>query len=171
MDDKSLSILIPGAGNAYEAEYLFKNGFKNVYVCDLAIEALQNLKKRCPDFPENQLIHGDFFSIKKQFDVILEQTFFCAIHPKLRMAYAEQIQSLLAPSGTFAGVLFNIDFPFDGPPFGGKIDEYEELFSAFFKVTTLMPCYNSTPPRKGSELFIIGSPKNRQQLHVKHEYH
>ena len=30
--DKNLRILIPGAGNAYEAEYIFKEGFKNVFV-------------------------------------------------------------------------------------------------------------------------------------------
>jgi len=28
LEDKSIKILIPGAGNAYEAEYLFLNGFK-----------------------------------------------------------------------------------------------------------------------------------------------
>ncbi len=34
--DKSLKILIPGAGNGYEAEYLWNNGFKNVYVLDFS---------------------------------------------------------------------------------------------------------------------------------------
>ena len=36
LKNKKISILIPGAGNAYEAEYLLKKSFKNVYVCDFA---------------------------------------------------------------------------------------------------------------------------------------
>ena len=59
LNDAGLQILIPGAGNAYEAEYLLKKGFKHVYVCDLAEEALKNLKQRCPEFPSNQLIRGN----------------------------------------------------------------------------------------------------------------
>ena len=35
LQNKNLKILIPGAGNAYEAEYLFEQGFKNVYVLDI----------------------------------------------------------------------------------------------------------------------------------------
>mgnify|MGYP000899644145 FL=1 len=29
LDNRDLKILIPGAGNSYEAEYLLKQGFKN----------------------------------------------------------------------------------------------------------------------------------------------
>jgi len=32
--NKDLKILIPGCGNAYEAEYLVDNGFKNVFLID-----------------------------------------------------------------------------------------------------------------------------------------
>ena len=32
LTNKELKILIPGGGNSYEAEYLHKLGFKNVYV-------------------------------------------------------------------------------------------------------------------------------------------
>ena len=31
---KSINILIPGAGNAYEAEYLWEKGFSNVFIID-----------------------------------------------------------------------------------------------------------------------------------------
>ena len=34
--DKQRKILIPGAGNAYEAEYLWAQGFSNVHVLDIA---------------------------------------------------------------------------------------------------------------------------------------
>ena len=85
LENNELSILIPGAGNSYEAEYLFNKGFKNVFVVDLAISALENIQKRVPNFPEAQLIHGDFFELKGSFDLIIEQTFFCALDPALRV--------------------------------------------------------------------------------------
>ena len=76
LENKELKILIPGGGNSYEAEYLFKNDFKNVFVVDLSKTALQNIKKRIPNFPESQLILGDFFDLDDTFDLIIEQTFF-----------------------------------------------------------------------------------------------
>ena len=44
--DKNISILIPGCGNSYEAEYLFNLGFSNVYVLDFSKKALENFKTR-----------------------------------------------------------------------------------------------------------------------------
>lgn len=52
LTNKELKILIPGGGNSYEAEYLFRKGFKNVYVVDLAEEPLKNIQKRVPKFPK-----------------------------------------------------------------------------------------------------------------------
>ena len=34
LDNKEMSILIPGAGNAYEAAYLYEKGFKNITVLE-----------------------------------------------------------------------------------------------------------------------------------------
>ena len=50
--NKETSILIPGAGNAYEAEYLFQTGFKNITVLDIAKQPLRSLQKRVPLFPK-----------------------------------------------------------------------------------------------------------------------
>ena len=36
LKDKSITILIPGCGNAYEAAYLFERGFKQVTLVDLS---------------------------------------------------------------------------------------------------------------------------------------
>ena len=88
LKDKSIKILIPGCGNSYEAEYLLKNGFKNVFVADYALQPLENLKKRIPEFPDTQLLHKDFFEINEKFDLIIEQTFFCALDPCLREKYS-----------------------------------------------------------------------------------
>lgn len=154
LPNKEIKILIPGAGNSWEAEYLFKKGFRNVFVVDLVREPLENFSKRCPSFPKSQLLHTDFFEIKDQFDLILEQTFFCAIPVKKRPDYARQCHELLKANGRIAGVLFNFKLTEDGPPFGGSKNEYLTYFSEYFKIEILEPCYNSIKPRRGNELFF-----------------
>lgn len=151
---KDLRILIPGAGNSYEAEYLFQHGFSRVYIADWAEEAMVNFKKRVPSFPESNLLHVDFFNISKKFDLIIEQTFFCAINPSLRADYARKMAELIKGPGKLVGVLFNIELNKDHPPFGGNSEEYYDYFSPYFNFNTWEPCYNSIEPRAGEEWFI-----------------
>lgn len=155
LNNKDLSILIPGAGNAYEAAYLFEQGFKDVSVLDLAKEPLENLKKRVPEFPSKYLIQQDFFNHTDQYDLIIEQTFFCALDPSLRMNYIDKMKALLKPGGKLIGLLFDFRLSDQGPPFGGDADAYSLAFQKTFKLKTLAPCYNSIKPRQGNELFII----------------
>jgi len=153
--DKEMAILIPGCGNSYEAEYLHENGFKNVYLVDISELPLKNFKKRCPDFPSSHLIHANFFDLEMQFDLILEQTFFCAIDPSLRNAYALKMKQLLKSGGRLVGVLFNTALNNDHPPFGGSKEEYLGYFSKYFDTVVMQNCYNSIGPRKGKELFVL----------------
>lgn len=159
LENINLTILIPGAGNAYEAEYLFKNGFKSVTVIDIAGKPLQNLKVRVTEFPKNQLIQTDFFDFDGQFDLIIEQTFFCALHPSLREKYVLKMNQLLKSKGKIVGLLFDFKLTEDGPPFGGSFDEYQSLFEPFFTVKKMERCHNSIPPRQGNELFFIFEKK------------
>ncbi|MGS2726452.1 methyltransferase domain-containing protein [Psychroserpens sp. BH13MA-6] len=154
LEDKNLKILIPGAGNAYEAEYLFKKGFKQVYVADVSKTALNNLKKRVPEFPERQLLHKDFFNLDLKFDLIIEQTFFCALDPKLRSKYVEKMQAILKKNGQLVGLFFNVPLNDDQPPFGGSKSEYIERFTPHFQIKVMDMAYNSHPSRSGRELFV-----------------
>ncbi|MFT5891388.1 MAG: SAM-dependent methyltransferase [Dokdonia sp.] len=154
LENKALRIAIPGGGNSYEAEYLFKNGFTNVFVIDLAASPLQNIQNRIPDFPKNQLIQEDFFDLDMTFDLVIEQTFFCALNPNLRPAYAKKMHSSLAPKGKIAGLLFNAPLYEDHPPFGGNTKEYQKLFNPYFDIETMEPATNSIESRAGRELFI-----------------
>jgi SAM-dependent methyltransferase len=152
--DKQLEILIPGAGNSYEAEYLYERGFTNVYVVDIAAQPLQNLASRCPSFPREQLLQQDFFALDQPFDLILEQTFFCSFEPEHRQAYARKCSELLRPAGKLAGVLFDCAFAGEGPPFGGSRQEYRDYFAPYFEFKHWELCYNSIQPRAGRELFM-----------------
>lgn len=155
LTDKDLKILIPGVGNGHELNYLYSNGFKNVYGLDISEEPIANFKRNNPDFPEDQLIVGDFFKHDNQYDLIIEQTFFCALNTELRPLYATKMNDLLKENGKLAGVLFSFPLTEQGPPFGGSVEEYQELFSDGFLLKTLAPCYNSIKPRENNELFII----------------
>jgi hypothetical protein len=154
LTDRSLRILIPGAGNAYEAEYLWSLGFENVHVIDLSILPLQNIKERIPAFPPSQLIHGDFFEHSAQYDLIVEQTFFCALNPELRASYVKKMDTLLAPEGKLVGLMFKVPLNTDHPPFGGNEAEYRNLFSDHLEIELMEEAYNSIQPRKGNELFV-----------------
>jgi SAM-dependent methyltransferase len=156
LPDITIPILIPGCGNAYEAAYLLEKGFTNITLIDIAE---QPVKQLCERFETGsgkaiRIIHGDFFEHEGSYDLILEQTFFCALDPSLREAYAKKMASLLRPGGILAGVLFNRDFE-GGPPFGGHIDEYRSLFAPYLEIRIMEPCYNSVAPRAGAEAFIV----------------
>lgn len=148
------TILIPGAGHAYEAIWLHQKGYQEVYVCDWAPSSFEILRKQAPDFPEEHLLVKDFFKLDIQADLILEQTFFCAIDPKMRPDYAAQAQQLLNPGGKLAGVLFTHPLERGGPPFGGTPESYRDLFSEYFNVLQLNPALDSIRPRAGNEVFI-----------------
>ncbi|MBB3697672.1 methyltransferase domain-containing protein [Flammeovirga yaeyamensis] len=157
ISDKDLFILIPGVGNGYELEYLWKAGFKNVYAIDFSEKPIKNFLDRNPDFPEKQIICNDFFewSISIKFDLIIEQTFFCAIPPALRKQYVKQTYRLLSEQGKISGLMFTFPLTESGPPFGGSIEEYQGLFREKFTIRKMEECYNSIPPRQGNELFVI----------------
>jgi len=152
-NNKKIRILIPGCGNAYEAEYLHNKGFTNVYIIDITVQPLKDFKNRNPNFPENQILHGDFFQHKGSYDLIVEQTFFCAIHPHLRQKYVLKCHELLNQKGSLLGVLFNREFE-GGPPFGGSIEQYEKLFNSQFASVNIEECQFSIKPRIGNEVII-----------------
>lgn len=159
LTNKEIAILIPGAGNAHEAEYLFKKGFTNITIIDISPEPLKNIKERISGFPIENLLLGDFFEHTKKYDLIVEQTFFCAIDPSLRKKYATKMHALLNEKGKLAGVLFNDLMNADQPPFGGNKEEYIPYFESYFSFKTFAPCYNSIKPRSNRELFIIFQKK------------
>lgn len=154
LDDRELFILIPGGGNSYEAEYLHHQGFSNVHVIDLTAKPFERLKKACPDFPSAHLHVGDFFDHQFQYDLILEQTFFCALNPGLRHRYVAHCAELLKPNGRLVGLLFDDPLFTEHPPFGGNKKEYIELFQDAFHIDVMETAYNSIKPRAGRELFI-----------------
>jgi len=155
IEDKEMKVLIPGCGNAWEAEYLHELGFTNVFLIDIADLALKSFHQRFPAFPESHLINEDFFEHNRQYDLIVEQTFFCALDPKMRAEYRDHMHELLKPDAKLIGLLFNDKLNTEHPPFGGSKPEYDKLFKEKFDIKCLETAYNSIKPRAERELFII----------------
>jgi SAM-dependent methyltransferase len=153
--NKNLKIIIPGCGNSYEAEYLLKMGFTNISLIDIAPDLVKRLKSKFKSDPRIKIILGDFFSHEGEYDLILEQTFFCALDPVLRKSYVGQMKKLLKNRGKLAGLLFVKEFEKSGPPFGGSKQEYELLFRNDFELKVFEPCNNSFDKRAGSEMFVV----------------
>lgn len=158
LKDKNSRILIPGAGNAYELDYLIENGFQNVFVLDYAKHPLDAIIKRNKSLKKH-LIHDNFFNHTGTYDLIIEQTFFCALQPSLRPNYVDKMYDLLSKKGKISGLLFNFPLTKEGPPFGGSQEEYINLFSNTFSIKTLDNAYNSIKPRVNKELFFTFEKK------------
>ncbi len=152
--DKNIKILIPGAGHAHEAFYLIDHGFTDVTICDISEIAMARIKNHA-SASQIKLIVGDFFDLEGKYDLIIEQTFFCAITPSMRKRYSEKTYGLLNDGGKLVGLLFDRIFDHVGPPFGGTKEEYENYFSEKFYIQKMEKCYNSVGPRLGHELFFI----------------
>ncbi len=159
LKDKNVRILIPGCGNTYEAEYLLLKGFTNITLIDIAPTLVDKLKEKFKNNKHIKIMLADFFEHQGEYDLILEQTFFCAIDPSLRTAYRDNMYSLLSKGGKLAGVLFNKQFEKEGPPFGGNKESYEKMFQDYFEFIAFETCTNSHPKRKNAELFIIFKKK------------
>ena len=153
LKNKSSAVLIPGCGNTYEAEYLIEQGFTNITVIDIAPTLILNLREKFNGNANIAIILGDFFEHQGHYDIIIEQTFFCALEPALRQDYARKMNELLTTDGILFGLLFNRQFDI-GPPFGGSQEEYRSIFQNEFNILQLELCLNSAAPRANTELFI-----------------
>jgi len=159
LEDKNLRILIPGAGNAYEAAYLFEQGFTQVFVMDISKTPLESFQKRYPNFPKNQLLQEDFFTHEGSYDLIFEQTFFCSFLPteSNRLNYVNKMSQLLKPGGKLVGLWFDIPL-LEGQqnrPFGGNKELYLSYLKPCFEVKFFDRAENSIAERMGQELFGI----------------
>ena len=163
--NKNITVLIPGCGNSYEAEYLLDHGFTNITVIDIAPTLVADLKEKFKNNSNIQIVLGDFFEHKGEYDLIIEQTFFCALPPTVRQKYIWKMHQLLASEGKLAGLLFDRTFEVS-PPFGGSKEEYEMLFAVTFDFLKIDVCTNSISPRANSELFFELKKNNTVKVYL-----
>ncbi|KAI0971547.1 S-adenosyl-L-methionine-dependent methyltransferase [Xylaria arbuscula] len=140
--------LVPGCGRGYDVLLLSSFGY-DVYGLDVSAQALDAARENA----EKALAEGlygtkghkrgainwicqDFFAedwndVRTPFDIIFDYTFFCALPPPLRPAWASRMKSLLSPGGR----LICLEFPSEkkmsepGPPWAAPPIEYLSYLS------------------------------------------
>ena len=130
---------------------------ENIYYLDFSTVAAKRFRAQFPSYPSNQILADDYFKLSDFngfFDVIIEQTFFCAISPNKRVQYINKTHELLKKNGSIIGLLFNVNFNGNPPPYGGTKEDYELLFKTKFNILKIETCYNSVSPRANNELWI-----------------
>jgi SAM-dependent methyltransferase len=165
IQNKASAILIPGCGNAYEAEYLVQQGFTDITIIDIAPALVAMLTKKFENNKNIRVVLGNFFAHKGKYDVILEQTFFCALEPAWRQKYVWKMHQLLSENGILFGLLFNRSFEVS-PPFGGHLKDYELLFKESFNFKEIGVAENSIGNRAHSELFFEFKKNNFYKVNL-----
>ena len=154
--------IIPGCGRGHEAIFLAEHGFQ-ITAVDFAQGAVTSLKKSLEK--KNllgQVLCQDFFELdlcfNNKFDLMLENTFFCAIKPSMRQKYVLTAGRILRPGALFIGLFYETDKE-GGPPFNTKKSDIEEYFSERFKVEILDKSLYSAEQRLGKEWLAIFKKK------------
>jgi len=110
LTDQSIRILVPGAGNGWEVEYLHNLGFRNSYLLDFSPLAIESFKKRFTGFPNSHIYNEDFFKHRGQYDLIVELAFFSSLPKTRREDYVNQMYRLLKAGGKYVGLLLIMSF-------------------------------------------------------------
>lgn len=151
-------VAVLGAGRGHEALALAEHGFEATAV-DFAEEACRDIRSAAAARGLSlEVLQADLFELggshPEAFDAVLENTCFCAIDPVRRAEYAEVVERILRPGGTFFGLFYAHGRP-GGPPFTTSEEEVRALYSDRFEFLRLVRAPDSLPGRAGEELEFL----------------
>ncbi|KAH9617591.1 hypothetical protein KSS87_016272 [Heliosperma pusillum] len=150
--------LVPGCGSGYDVVTLASPD-RYVIGLDLsksAVKKATELAATSPNVTCFSFVEADFFTWNQTelFDLIFDYTFFCAIEPKLRSAWAHRVADLLKPDGELITLMFPIDDHDGGPPYKVSIADYEMLLHPLgFQAISIVENELAVPGRKVSYIF------------------
>ncbi|KAK8512121.1 hypothetical protein V6N13_097201 [Hibiscus sabdariffa] len=148
--------LVPGCGTGYDVVAMACPGRYAVGL-DISEEGIKKAKQMSSSSPNADyftFLKEDFFSWRPTdlFDLVFDYTFFCAIEPDMRSAWAQQIQNLLKPDGELITLMFPMDDHAGGPPYKVAVEDYEEVLHPMgFKAISIVDNELAIEARKGRE--------------------
>lgn len=150
----SLSTLIPGCGSAWEAAYLAGRGWP-VTALDFSPKAVAAARRMLGEAAVD-LVCDDFFTFAptREFALIYERAFLCALPRKLWPDWGRRVAQLLPPGGLLAGFFFVCDQA-KGPPFGILPEQLEALLAASFDCLEDSPVEDSVAVFAGRERWQV----------------
>jgi SAM-dependent methyltransferase len=150
--ESARSVLVPGCGSGYEIACFAQAGWL-VRGVDFSRAALERARERLG--PHARLVEqADFFKIEEAYDAVYERTFFCALKPELRAAYAAHMARIIRPGGLLFG-FFYYDDKSGGPPFAIAPAQLEALLNAQFERIESAPVPDSIPIFVGKERWEV----------------
>lgn len=157
--------LVPGCGAGWDVFTLAAYG-RDVVGLDLAPSASEvferERERRNLDPSQVQVEVGDFFewSPDEPFDLVWDHTFFCALPPARRDAWARRMHALLKPGAQLVTLVFPVrepqwpplgSDPGEGPPYPVHPDLYRQHLGSGFDELEMTPITESLPGRHGHE--------------------
>lgn len=162
-------VVVPGAGSGYDVLTLASKG-RSVIGVDLAPSAVQRfsqLRARAEVQGDVEFLTADFLRLsdaprhRASYDLAWDYTFFCALPPRVRGAWAETMRRLLRPNGVLITLMYPLVESSDvdrtqGPPFPLTRAIYRDhLEPVGFELEREMPVVESHPGREGREALAI----------------
>ena len=150
--------LVPGCGRGHEVIFLAENGFE-VTAVDFSLGAINYLKSTVQERKlKCEILHMNFFEMDAvhngTFDMVIEQTFFCAISPEQRTSYVSTVARALKQGGMLAGLFYHTGEE-GGPPFNTTREDIVKHFSDSFEIRQLTKAEDSAEQRKNKEWLVI----------------
>lgn len=147
------TVLVPGCGGGYDAVALSGAGRSAVGLdaCDAAIQKAKQWSSASPDVA---FVNADFFTWAppEPFHLIFDYTFFCALDPSLRPAWAARMDELLRPDGELITLMYLPQGQDSGPPYNTTVLDYEEVLNPLgFVINSIEDNDVAVEPRKGLE--------------------
>lgn len=124
-------VIVPGCGRAPELVHLASLGL-DVTAADLSETAIAWQTAQLEEHGQSAHLHlGDVLAYRppQAVDFVYEQTFLCAIHPRLREDYETALCEWLKPGGALLALFMQKDEP-GGPPYGCSLAAMRDLFPA-----------------------------------------
>ncbi|XP_010101337.2 probable thiol methyltransferase 2 isoform X2 [Morus notabilis] len=148
--------LLPGCGTGYDVVAI-AGPERYVIGLDISGHAINKAIQLSSSHPNSSyftFLEADFFTCHPTdlFDLIFDYTFFCAIEPHLRSAWARKMADILKPDGELITLMFPISDHVGGPPYKVSVSDYEEVLHPMgFKAISITDNELAVGPRKARE--------------------
>ena len=130
LQPRGLRVLIPGCGRGHEVRCFAEQGHR-VLAIDFSDAAIEEARTRLGSL-SGSVRKADFFALsERNFDLVYERTFLCALPRKLWPQWGMRNAELLRPGGRLAGFFF-FDDNERGPPFGTSQKTLDGLLAKSF---------------------------------------
>lgn len=161
--------LVPGCGRGYDPIFIARTLGLDVLAVDIsqsAVDAANELLLKTGSVaPGRVTFHAqDFFAFgvreEEKFDLIYEHTFFCAIPPRLRAQWGQQMNALVKPGGLIVALVYPVDPPREwGPPYAVRKEDYEEVLGTGWDIILERIPEISIESHKGREVLVVWKKK------------